>query len=407
MFPATLVRPDPTPIVRGRAPRARDGFVLPPNRLDKRSPMPLWAQFQELLRDAILVGDLPSGTPLPSEEYLGQCYGLSRLTVRRAFQDLQREGLIRTERGRGSIVGGAPLPRVGTGISLILSQLHHVFHADLIRGVEATVKQAGYHLVTRFSRNDPSEERRDVVAALRDQNAGLLVFPAVGFENADVLRSVIDRGIPVTFIDRWYPGLPADSVTEDNVRGGYLATSHLIDLGHRRIGFLSGAEHQTTAVEERLEGYRQALREMNLEPDPLLVVSLASVDGAEVPIVDAEARGALVRLTQPPYRVTAFVGCHDRVALAAVRTLLSAGLHVPDDVAVTGFNNYPWAATTEIPLTTIAPGPWDELGARAARLVLDRIERPGGEPRREVVPVELVVRMSTLGTAPIPSPPGD
>jgi len=66
-----------------------------------------------------------------------------------------------------------------------------------------------------------------------------------------------------------------------------------------------------------------------------------------------------------------------------VRTLLSAGLHVPDDVAVTGFNNYPWAATTEIPLTTIAPGPWDELGARAARLVLDRIERPGGEPRRE------------------------
>jgi DNA-binding LacI/PurR family transcriptional regulator len=361
--------------------------------------MPLWAQFQELLRDAILVGDLPGGTPLPSEEYLGQRYGLSRLTVRRAFQDLQREGLIRTERGRGSIVGGAPF-RVGTGISLIMSQLHHVFHADLIRGVESTVKQAGYHLVTRFSRNDPSEERRDVVAALRDQNAGLLVFPAVGFENADVLRSVIDRGIPITFIDRWYPGLAADSVSEDNVRGGYLATNHLIGLGHRRIGFLSGAEHQTTAVEERLGGYRQALREVDLEPDPLLVISLASIDGAEVPIVDTPARDALVRLTRPPHHVTAFVGCHDRVALAAVRALVSAGLRVPDDVAVTGFNNYPWAATTDIPLTTIAPSPWDELGARAARLVLDRIERPGGEPRREVVPVELVVRTSTIGQSP-------
>jgi LacI family transcriptional regulator len=72
-------------------------------------------------------------------------------------------------------------------------------------------------------------------------------------------------------------------------------------------------------------------------------------------------------------------------------------LQVPDDVAVTGFNNYPWAATTEIPLTTVAPGPWDELGARAAQLVLDRIERPGGPSRREVMPVELVVRMSTIG----------
>src|SRR2546426_905519 len=179
-------------------------------------PMPLWAQFQELLRDAILIGDLPNGTQLPSEDYLGQRYGLSRLTVRRAFQDLQREGLIRTERGRGSLVGGAPAPRVGTGISLIMSQLHHVFHVDLIRGVEATVKRAGYHLVTRFSRNAPSEEWRDIVAALRDQNTGLLLFPTVGFENADVLQSVIDRGVPVTFIDRWYPGLAADSVTEAN-----------------------------------------------------------------------------------------------------------------------------------------------------------------------------------------------
>jgi LacI family transcriptional regulator len=70
---------------------------------------------------------------------------------------------------------------------------------------------------------------------------------------------------------------------------------------------------------------------------------------------------------------------------------------VPEDVAITGFNNYPWAASTEVPLTTIAPCPWEELGARAARLVLDRIAQPGAEPRREVLPVELIVRASTVG----------
>ncbi|MGI9147562.1 MAG: substrate-binding domain-containing protein [Chloroflexota bacterium] len=358
--------------------------------------MPLWAQFQDLLRDAILIGDLPAGTQLPSEDFLGQRYGLSRLTVRRAFQDLQREGLIRTERGRGSIVDGVAGERVGTGISLIMSQLHHVFHVDLIRGVEKTVKHAGYHLVTRFSRNDPAEERRDIVAALRDQDAGVLLFPTVGFENADVLRSVIDRGLPVTFIDRWYPGLAADSVSEDNVHGGYLATEHLIGLGHRRIAFLIGAEQETSAVEERLIGYRRALADAGLQADPLLAMRVASAGDAEVPIIAPEARSALVRVTQPPHCVTAFVGCHDRVALAALRALRAAGLRVPQDVAVTGFNNYAWAATTEVPLTTVAPCPWDELGARAARLTLERLEHPGGEPRREVLPVRLIVRGSTV-----------
>ncbi|MBI2942006.1 MAG: GntR family transcriptional regulator [Chloroflexi bacterium] len=368
--------------------------MLSAHKIDKRSPLPLYAQLQELFRAAILSGELPPGSQLPGEEELGRQYGLSRLTVRRALQDLQHEGLIRTERGRGSFVAGFPTP-VGNGISLIMAHLHHVFHLDLIRGIEGELKRAGYHVITRYSRNDPDEESRDIGAALRDRNAAILLFPSVGFANADLIRGVLARGIPVTFVDRWYPGLPADVVTEDNVRGGYLAASHLVERGHRRIGFLTSAEHQTTAVEERLAGYRQALEEAAIPYDPILVTAVppAPDEGDASPAMPVAS--SLIQLTRSPHDVTAFVGCHDRAALTALRTLREAGLRVPDDVALTGFNDYPWAANPDVSLTTVAPRPWEELGARAARLTVDRLQRPGGEPRREVLPVQLVVRGST------------
>jgi GntR family transcriptional regulator of arabinose operon len=369
--------------------------VLPRIRLDKRNPLPLYAQLQVALRAAILTGELPAGTALPSEEKIGASYGLSRLTVRRALQDLQREGLVRTERGRPSVVGEPARPP-GNDVYLIMAHLHEIWHVDLIRGAEQQVKRHGARLVLRNSSNDPTEEARELADAVGHGAAAILLFPAAGFRNSAPIRGVLERGIPLAFVHRYYPDVPADVVAIDHLHGTCLATSHLIGLGHSRIAFLNTLVYDSTSIHEGLAGYRRALDEAGLAYDPRLVIPVTPTYGG--PHHPPPESAAIVGLTQPPHAATAFVGCEDMTALTAMQVVREAGLRVPEDVAITGFNDTVLAATADPPLTSVAR-PWEETGRRAAELVLDRWSQPAAALRRELMPVRLVVRQSSAGAA--------
>jgi GntR family transcriptional regulator of arabinose operon len=367
--------------------------VLPRIRLDKRNPLPLYAQLQVALRTAILTGELPRGSALPSEEKIGARYGLSRLTVRRALQDLQREGLVRTERGRPSVVG-EPVESPGSDVYLIMAHLHEIWHVDLIRGVEQQVTRHGSRLVLRNTWNDPIEEARELAQAVARSADAILLFPAAGFQNTAQLQGVLAGRIPLAFVHRYYPDVPADVVAIDHLHGTYLAASHLIGLGHRRIAFLSTVVYDSTSIHEGLAGYRRAIEEAGLDFDQRLVVPVTpTYGGPDHPPPEADRILSLVR---PPRSATAFVGCEDVTALTAMQVVREAGLRVPEDVAITGFNDTVLAATADPPLTSVAR-PWEETGRRAAALVLDRRSHPDEAPRREMMPVRLVIRRSSAG----------
>jgi LacI family transcriptional regulator len=172
----------------------------------------------------------------------------------------------------------------------------------------------------------------------------------------------------------------------DNRGGGYEATQHLIEMGHREIATIVGPREWPSAA-ARLEGYRAALRDASLSEDEALV-EYAPDWGPE------SGRAAAARLLERGARFTALFAHSDLTALGAIRQLRLAGLGVPHDVSVVGFDDLPVAAFVDPPLTTIHQ-PMEEVGALAASLVLDRLmdgDAPAEE--RHLLPAALVVRQS-------------
>jgi LacI family transcriptional regulator len=201
----------------------------------------------------------------------------------------------------------------------------------------------------------------------------------------DALLEVIRRaGLPSVCIER--PGDPRfamPTVTYDDAEGAFLATTHLITEGHRRIGHLGGDMRYATA-QARLDGYRRALESAGLPGDPSLI-ELGDWGTGQA----SEVTRRLLALPDPP---TAVFAASDDMAVGVLEAVRSAGLRAPDDVAIVGFDDIPLAREISVPLSTVRI-PLAEMGRRAAALVLQ--DGDGGEAVTEVLPVELVRRQSS------------
>jgi LacI family transcriptional regulator len=178
----------------------------------------------------------------------------------------------------------------------------------------------------------------------------------------------------------------------DNVGGAQQAVSHLIGLGHRRIGVITGLAGVGT-TDERLDGYRRALAEHGLPADQELVrLGNSRLDGGFREML------ALLNLPTPP---TAVFTTNNLMTLGALGALQSRQIMVPDDMAIVGFDDFEWAAVLRPRLTAVAQ-PTYEIGATATRMLIERIETHGGpEPRRVVLPTQLIARESCGAAGPV------
>ena len=193
-----------------------------------------------------------------------------------------------------------------------------------------------------------------------------------------------DSRLPFVLVGRGPASADLSYVDVDNLLGGRLITEYLIGLGHRRIGIVGGPLERA-AGQDRLQGYQQALDAAGIPFDHALT---ACGDFTE-----ASGYAAALRLL--PARPTAIFACSDLMALGVLRAAADAGLSVPDDLSVAGFDNFLAATATQPPLTTVAQ-PVIELGRAAAELLLELIHtREAPRARQCILPVELVVRQST------------
>lgn len=172
------------------------------------------------------------------------------------------------------------------------------------------------------------------------------------------------------------------SVDADNVGGASMMVSHLIRTGYQRIALIA-PELNTTVGQDRLTGYTNALTERNIPLDNNLI--------AEADFTFAGGANAMQRLL--PYQPEAVFGGSDLMALGAMQAIQAAGLRVPEDIAVAGFDDFPQASTSQPPLTTIRQ-PVAQTGSIAVRTLLDRIDNHDTEPHRTILPVELIIRKS-------------
>jgi LacI family transcriptional regulator len=275
-------------------------------------------------------------------------------------------------------------------IGLIITDISNPFFTSLVRGVEDIANAAGYSIMLCNTDEDPEKELTYLRMLRRKRVDAILMAPT------GVPQPVVDRliglGFPLVCFDRPPPGASCDNVLVDNVGGAWQAVSHLIELGHRRVGVITGLAGVGT-TDERLEGYMQAMADHELPIDPELVrLGNSRLDGGYREML------ALLNLPALP---TAVFSTNNLMTLGALGALQSRQVHVPDDMAVVGFDDFEWAAVLRPRLTAVAQ-PTYEIGETAARMLIDRIEGRGApEPRRVVLPTRLIVRESCGAAQPI------
>lgn len=274
-------------------------------------------------------------------------------------------------------------------IGLILPDIQNPFFADLARGVEDLAQKHGYALFLGNSDEDLEKERQYLEAMRAESVDGVIVPPISDSDKA--VSSMIRVGVPVVCVDRRIDGADADTVVVDNVRGAYAATDHLIRLGHRRIGFIEGRPQISTS-RERMQGYRQALQAHGLEFDPELVR-----EGDSRQASGARLAGELLDISDRP---TALLVGNNLMTLGALETCHARQIHIPEQLAVVGYDDMPWALALNPPLTAVRQ-PGYEVGQRAMELLLARIREPDRSTALIVLQPQLIVRRSCGAGLPL------
>ncbi|MCS6907641.1 MAG: LacI family DNA-binding transcriptional regulator [Anaerolineales bacterium] len=268
-------------------------------------------------------------------------------------------------------------------LGLILPDSANPFFAEIARAIEDSAFKAGYNVILGNSESELEKEQVYVDVLVKKQVDGL-IFVACG-DHSPSLQPLLDENLPLVVVDRRLSDLEVDTVLTDNFQGGWTATQYLIELGHRCVACITGPSNLSPSA-ERVVGYRRALEESGLAIDESLICR-----GDFHPRSGYVAAKELLNHQPPP---TAFFVCNDMMAIGALRALSEAGLRVPEDCSVVGFDDIELASYVTPPLTTIRQDKTG-LAETAVQLLLERIATPGLPSRTHVLPTQLVERQST------------
>jgi LacI family transcriptional regulator len=265
-------------------------------------------------------------------------------------------------------------------IGLLVPELDTSYIGEVLRGIDEEIAAAGYDLMLYTTHRRRTRESIFVNSITTGMTDGLLMILPV--DPATYVTSIRRRDFPFVLID--HEGLDDEgpSVGATNREGARQAMRCLIDLGHRRIGFITGNLDMDCA-KERLAGYRESLAERGIPVDDDLIAE----GNFHKPLAFQQTR-ALLALADPP---TAIFAANDVSAFGVMDAVRDLGLRVPDDVSVIGFDDIPDARMSAPALTTVRQ-PMREMGARATRMLLDQIAGKHPDPRRIELSTELIVR---------------
>jgi LacI family transcriptional regulator len=270
-------------------------------------------------------------------------------------------------------------------IGMLLPDNSNPFFGEIARSIEDIGFSEDYNVILCNSDGSEAKEAAYVDTLLSKQIDGLILISS-GNSFAP-LQTILDAGVPCVVVDRELGDeFEVDQVLIDNRQGGYLAGRYLVQLGHRRIGYIAGP-NQLSLSAQRQTGFRDALAEAELDlPDEAVVQGDFFYTGGASGMSELLRRGD---------GLTAVFAANDRMAVGAMSTLQRAGLRVPDDVSIIGYDDIPLASALYPSLTTVAQ-PTTEMGRMCVSLLIERIKMRGDAlpVRRLTLPVRLIVRES-------------
>jgi LacI family transcriptional regulator len=286
-------------------------------------------------------------------------------------------------------------------LGAVVADIENPFFARVIRGIADVARARGFEVVLSNTDEELATEQATVKLLVDKRVDGLIVAPASG-SDSDHLVAAMKAGSHLVLVDRTVRGLQADTITIRNRAAASHAVSYLAELGHTRIGYVSGTmrtnedavsgspTRDVSTGEERIAGYRRALRESGLHDDGRYI----EVGGPRKADAGLSA-SKLLGMADPP---TAIVAADSVIALGILEEIHRRGLRIPEDVSVVGFDDAEWASVVTPPLSVIQQ-PAYELGAGAASLLIDRILGLDGPPRNKLLESVFIDRGSVARLA--------
>lgn len=374
--------------------------------------IPLYQQIQDYIRHVIASENMKPGDRIPTEKELMDQFHVSKITVANALTGLANEKLIARVPGKGSFVaeeadflaGAQPSASTHKGrertlatgmIGVIMPTIHDYFAMRLIEGIEQALNDEGYRSMIMLT-DGKLDKEKDAIKDLKALGAeGLLIFPIDEENYNEEILGMKLSGFPFVLIDRYLPGVETHYIAADGRRGTRLAVEHLWELGHRDIAICSDSPLQTVTVQERIEGYIDALKDKGALINPAHMIT----DFKPLNVLkDAEAH--------PLYRyirnrmVTAYISLNGRLGVQIYQMAKQAGLRVPEDVSIVSFDD-PTSIVEEFSIFTHVKQFERDMGYQAAGKLLE-VLRGTGEAKtynKMLIEPELVIRQ-TSGRVP-------
>ncbi|MFC4779358.1 GntR family transcriptional regulator [Paenibacillus sp. GCM10023252] len=363
---------------------------------EKQTPM--YTQIHHYIIDGIEAGTWKPEEKLPSENELASQFSVSRITIKKALDKLVEEDRIYRIQGKGSFVAknGRPILYASDKqrgkkpiVSLLLPRVDNRFTSNLLKGIERTLDQAGCRLLLSSTYEDAAREKLRMQEAVELGVSGIIVYPVDGESyNEDILRLTLDR-YPIVIIDRYLKGIETNCVCSNHEQGAYEGVKHLLDLGHSQIAFASSKLTGTTSLEDRLSGYERALSDCGLPVDRRLLLDELHED---------DIRSYLHRNTQ----VTAVFASNYGIGMRIIQIALAMGKRVPEDLSVVCFDDDTYSFMNQVPPTCVVQQE-EEIGAKAAELLLGLMDNPDAERKMVKLPTSLVVRKSSGSASRVPN----
>lgn len=358
--------------------------------ISAQSGLPLIQQLRNQITWLIVTGKISPGELLPSLRLLSDKLGININTVRKAFELLEQDGLVKTRHGTGTVVlplDAARFTNIATRnrtdtIGVILPGIMDPFYHEFLHGIETVVGSTRTMMLVCDAHEDPQIAYRYYSMLVAKQVDGVI---CASLPLADLVYPNGQRTEQVPFVSVDWPAEKTNSIVLDLEKAGYVAVKHLLDHGHERIGMITLLEDLANTTPLML-GYQRAFSETKRIPDADLLVKVPGFS------VQDGQKGAEMLLALSP-RPTAVLAISDTLAMGVYIELNRQGFQIPEDLAVIGIDNIFLTELVDPPLTTVAL-PAYELGVEAAKMLQGLINREENTTNPVVLPTRLIVRAS-------------
>lgn len=373
---------------------------------------PLYEVLYDNIKKDIISGVYNEGDRVPSEKELSGQFDVSRITTKKALELLAGEGLIIRQPGRGSFVklsshdevetieNGGTVPKTEQKaplIGLVITDFDDSYGTALISSIEKCTAEHSCFLVLRRSFGMADIEQKAIKELVKLGVDGLIVFPSQAeFFSEEILKLVLNK-FPLVLVDRHLKGISTASVSTDNVGAARIGTEYLLELGHRHIGILTPPPSDTTALEDRIEGFIQAHAEKGVIVDrDLWINSITSTlpNSFRPPNIKRDIDKIKSHMSAHP-NITALFAAEYYIALMTKEAVKELGMRVPEDISIICFDSPP-THIGEFHLTYLAQDQ-EKMGQKVFDLLTKLRNKSDQDmiPKRVLLDANLVIGNST------------